>query len=85
MTRGVGYPDETAEARYRTTNWPQNNLSLKARGDLTVWFAPDIAWHGNCRVSLDTVPLRSWPLFRARDVLNELLHSVRNPQATTGS
>ncbi len=44
--------------RYRTTNWPQYNRSLKARGDLTVWFSPDIAWHGNEREGRVGAPTR---------------------------
>lgn len=35
--------------RYRTTNWSEYNRSLQARGDLTIWFSPDVAWHGNER------------------------------------
>ena len=36
----VGRP----KTRYRTRNWPQYDRGLIARGDLTVWFSPDLAW-----------------------------------------
>ena len=29
---------------YKTTNWPQYNAALKARGSLTLWFDPDMQW-----------------------------------------
>jgi hypothetical protein len=31
-------------ARYRTTNWPAYNASLKRRGSLMVWRDPELAW-----------------------------------------
>jgi hypothetical protein len=31
-------------ARYRTTNWPAYNASLKRRGSLMVWFDPELQW-----------------------------------------
>ena len=30
--------------RYRTTNWPEYNASLRRRGSLSVWFDPDMVW-----------------------------------------
>ena len=33
-----------APARYRTTNWPSYNASLKQRGNLLVWLDPDMEW-----------------------------------------
>ena len=32
------------KTRYKTTNWPQYNAALKARGSLTLWFDPDMQW-----------------------------------------
>ena len=29
--------------RYRVTNWPAYNKSLRQRGDVTVWLHPDVA------------------------------------------
>ena len=37
------------KTRYKTTNWPAYNRALQMRGDLTIWFSPDLAWHGNER------------------------------------
>ena len=31
-------------ARYRTTNWPAYNASLKRRGSLMVWLDPELQW-----------------------------------------
>ena len=33
-----------AKTRYKTTNWPEYNAALKARGSLTLWFDPDMQW-----------------------------------------
>ena len=33
-----------SRARYRTTNWPAYNASLKRRGSLMVWLDPELAW-----------------------------------------
>ena len=33
-----------ATTRYKTTNWPQYNAALKARGSLTIWFERDMQW-----------------------------------------
>ena len=30
--------------RYKTTNWPQYNAALKARGSLTLWLDSDMQW-----------------------------------------
>ena len=30
--------------KYRTTNWPEYNSSLKRRGSLDVWFDPEMNW-----------------------------------------
>jgi DDE family transposase len=32
--------------RYRTRNWREYDRGLIARGDLTVWISPDLAWRG---------------------------------------
>ena len=32
-------------ARHRTRNWREYDRGLVARGDLTVWISPDLAWH----------------------------------------
>jgi Transposase DDE domain len=32
--------------RYQTRNWREYDQGLVARGDLTVWISPDLAWHG---------------------------------------
>ena len=34
----VGRRDKFKRAKYRVTNWPEYNESLRRRGDLTVWF-----------------------------------------------
>lgn len=34
-------------ARYRTLNWQEYDRGLIARGDLTVWISPDLAWHAS--------------------------------------
>ena len=31
-------------ARYRTTNWSDDNAALRKRGSLLVWFDKDVAW-----------------------------------------
>ena len=33
------------KARYRTRNWREYDRGPTARGDLTVWISPDLAWH----------------------------------------
>ena len=33
------------KARYRTRNWREYDRGLIARGDLTVWISPELAWH----------------------------------------
>ncbi|MDC7716141.1 IS5 family transposase [Vogesella sp. DC21W] len=44
--------------RYHTTNWPEYNRSLQARGDLTIWFSPELAWHANERAGQTGRPTR---------------------------
>lgn len=46
----------TPKPRYRTRNWPEYNRSLQARGDLTIWFSPEVVWHGNEREGLSGRP-----------------------------
>ena len=36
---------ERPRKRYRVRNWSEYNRGLIARGDLTVWLSPDLAWH----------------------------------------
>ena len=36
----------------------------------------------NCRVPYDHIPIRSWPLIRARDVLRGLIETLKAEQAT---
>jgi hypothetical protein len=33
------------KTRYQTRNWREYDRGLIARGDLTVWLSPDLAWH----------------------------------------
>jgi hypothetical protein len=33
------------KARYRIRNWREYDRGLVARGDLSVWISPDLAWH----------------------------------------
>ena len=33
------------KTQYRTWNWREYDRGLIARGDLTVWLSPDLAWH----------------------------------------
>jgi hypothetical protein len=35
------------KTRYRTRNWREYDRGLIARGDLTVWISPDLAWHAS--------------------------------------
>ena len=35
---------ERPRKRYRTRNWREYDRGLIARGDLTVWLSPDLAW-----------------------------------------
>ena len=35
---------EPSDTRYRTTNWSDDNASLKRRGSLFVWFDPKMSW-----------------------------------------
>lgn len=35
---------KSTPAKYRTTNWPEYNASLKRRGSVEVWFGPAMAW-----------------------------------------
>jgi hypothetical protein len=36
--------DKKMRKKYRTTNWPEYNASLKARGSLTVWLDTEMKW-----------------------------------------
>jgi hypothetical protein len=36
---------ERPRKRYRIRNWREYDRGLIARGDLTLWFSPDLAWH----------------------------------------
>lgn len=36
--------DKKMRTKYRTTNWPEYNASLKARGSLTVWLDKEMQW-----------------------------------------
>ncbi|MFC4157922.1 IS5 family transposase [Chitinimonas lacunae] len=47
-----------SKPRYRTTNWSAYNRSLQARGDVTIWFSPDLAWHSNERPGQAGAPTR---------------------------
>lgn len=38
-------PAGRPRTRYRTRNWRAYDRGLIARGDLTVWLSPDLAWH----------------------------------------
>ena len=38
-------PVGRSRTRYRTRNWPEYDRGLIARGDLTVWLSPELAWH----------------------------------------
>ena len=33
------------KTRYQTRHWREYDRGLIARGDLTVWLSPDLAWH----------------------------------------
>jgi len=35
------------KTQYRRRNWREYDRGLIARGDLTVWISPDLAWHGS--------------------------------------
>ena len=32
--------------KYKTRNWPSYNTALKQRGSLSIWFDPEMSWHG---------------------------------------
>ena len=34
-------PQKLRKGKYKVTNWPQYNRSLKGRGDLTIWFTEE--------------------------------------------
>ena len=36
-----------SKTRYRTRNWREYDRWLIARGDLTIWISPDLAWHAS--------------------------------------
>ncbi len=38
--------------------------------------------NAGCHVSGDHIPIRSWPLFRARDILRDLIQSTTTKAAT---
>ena len=45
--------------RYKTTNWAEYNVALKARGSLTVWLETDMQWYAPAtgkRGNLSTTP-----------------------------
>ena len=35
---------KSTRAKYRTTNWSENNEELKRRGSLVVWLEVDLQW-----------------------------------------
>ena len=37
---------------------------------------------GNCEVPCDHIPVRSWPFFRAREVLHGVIESIQREQTT---
>ena len=49
---------KASKPRYKTTNWPAYNLALQKRGDLTIWFSPDLTWYGNERIGKTGRPTR---------------------------
>ena len=46
------------------------------------WAAQDALLHPRCWVPCDHVPIRSWPLFRARDVMVGLIESLKAGRAS---
>ena len=47
-----------SKPRYKTTNWRAYNRALQKRGDLTIWFSPELIWHGNERAGKTEYPTR---------------------------
>jgi len=47
--------------RYRISNWPQYNESLRQRGDVTVWLSPEVeaAWRAERRKTRGGQPVYS--------------------------
>ncbi len=47
--------------RYRVSNWPEYNESLRQRGDVTVWLSPEVeaAWRADRRKSRGGQPVYS--------------------------
>ena len=62
-------PQKLRKGKYKVTNWPQYNRSLKGRGDLTIWFTEEsleawLAGESACKtkgVNLNTLILLSKP------------------------
>ena len=50
-----------SEKRYRVSNWPEYNESLRQRGDVTVWLSPEVeaAWRADRRKSRGGQPVYS--------------------------
>jgi hypothetical protein len=47
-----------SKPRYKTTNWPAYNRALQKRGDLTIWFFPELPRYGNERIGKIGRPTR---------------------------
>jgi len=62
--------------KYRVTNWPEYDRSLKNRGDITLWFSEDAiqAWVPSTAASREA---RQVEAAIACKILNELLEQGR--------
>jgi hypothetical protein len=92
MRKDAAGPDRPRK-RYRTRNWREYDRGLIARGDLTVWLSPDLAWHapegtgkrGRPRIFSDTAiqcvltlkVLFHLPLRAAQGLVGSLLRLAR--------
>lgn len=47
------------------------------RHTLPHWLGAPVGTEPSCWIPCDHVPARSWPLFKARDVLREVIESFR--------
>ena len=46
---------ERPRKRDRVRNWSEYNRGLIARGDVTVWLSPDLAWHAEGHALVESI------------------------------
>ena len=45
-------------------------------------FNYSVQWLGSCRIPSDHIPIRSWPLFLARELMRDLIETLKAEQST---